>query len=190
MDFPAAWTILPAEEYALAAPRIDGDLTLELMAQVRHTGRILDHFRMACGGSKPLEVDVDFGAMLPMPAFKGWRLQAQFWPRDLLLRQNTFSSAWIDTVATIGMREVTILDQHGAIIPCTEVLRILDRPEDDEDENRGPDGSSFRWAVVAGEDSLLRLQMQSLPGQAVLISGKALLKGFSKNSFFYQCTHA
>ena len=134
MDFPAAWTILPAEEYALAAPRIDGDLTLELMAQVRHTGRILDHFRMACGGSKPLEVDVDFGAMLPMPAFKGWRLQAQFWPRDLLLRQNTFSSAWIDTVATIGMREVTILDQHGAIIPCTEVLRILDRPEDEDDD--------------------------------------------------------
>jgi hypothetical protein len=44
---------------------------------------------------------------MPFAEFKGW-------PRELAFRQNTFSFAWIDAVLTIGMREATILDQHGA----------------------------------------------------------------------------
>jgi hypothetical protein len=45
------------------------------------------------------------------------------------------------------------------------------------EEEGCPEGASFRWAVVAAEDNFLRMQLQSLPGQAVLLSGKALLKG-------------
>jgi hypothetical protein len=50
-------------------------------------------------------------ALMPLAEFKGWRIM------DLVFRQNTFSSAWIDAMLTIGMRKATILDQHGAGIP-------------------------------------------------------------------------
>jgi hypothetical protein len=80
----------------------------------------------------------------------------------------------IDAIVTIGMREVKTFDQNGAEIPQREVLRIMEAAAEEEG---CPEGASFRWAVVAAEDNFLRMQLQSLPGQAVLLSGKALLKG-------------
>jgi hypothetical protein len=52
-------------------------------------------------------------ALMPLAEFKGL-------PHDLVFRQNTFSLAWIDAVSTIGMREVTIMDQLGVGIPSGE----------------------------------------------------------------------
>ena len=116
MDFPPTWVVLPAEDYELATPRIEGELTAEVMAQVRRSGRILDHFKIVIGGSKQLEVDIDLHALMPLGDFKGWRMTGQFWPRDLAFRQNTFSTAWIDAIVTIGMREVKTFDHNGAEI--------------------------------------------------------------------------
>jgi hypothetical protein len=163
MDFPPTWVVLPAEDYKLATPRIEGELTAEVMAQVRRSDRILNHFKIIIGGSKQLEVDIDLHALMPLGDFKGWRMTGQFWPRDLAFRQNTFSTAWIDAIVT-----------NGAEIPQREVLRIVEATAEEEG---CPEGASFRWAVVAAEDNFLRMQLQSLPGQAVLLSGKALLKG-------------
>ena len=174
MDFPPTWVVLPAEDYELATPRIEGELTAEVMAQVRRSGRILDQFKIVIGGSKQLEVDIDLHALMPLGDFKGWRMTGQFWPRDLAFRQNTFSTAWIDAIVTIRMREVKTFYQNGAEIPQREVLRIVEAAAEEEG---CPEGASFRWAVVAAEDNFLRMQLQSLPGQAVLLSGKALLKG-------------
>ncbi len=52
MEFPADWVVLPMEEFATSAPNFQGDLTLELLAQLRGTGRILDNFRFALDGSE------------------------------------------------------------------------------------------------------------------------------------------
>jgi hypothetical protein len=55
MDFPHDWTVLAAEELETATPRVTGDVTIEVMAQLRPSGRILDNFRVALAGSKALE---------------------------------------------------------------------------------------------------------------------------------------
>ncbi len=47
MDFPHDWTVLEAEELETALPRVNGDFTMEVMAQLRPSGRILDNFRVA-----------------------------------------------------------------------------------------------------------------------------------------------
>ena len=65
-----------------------------------------------------------------------------------------------------------IRDREGAEINAVEVLRIIEDLDKD-----GPESASIRYAVVIGEDGKPRLQMQSLPGAAVLLTGKALLKG-------------
>ena len=172
MDFPPAWTVLTSEEYETATPRITGDVSMEICAQLRPSGRILDNFRVTLGGSKILEYEADLGQLIPIPFFKGWRVKGQCWARDVAIRANIFSSGWIDLAATVGMREMEVFDKDGAGIPPGEFLRILNELDEDE-----PNAASFRFAVVVGEDNKPRLQMQSLPASAVLLSGKALLKG-------------
>ena len=172
MDFPPIWIVLPAEEYETATPRITGEVTMELCAQLRPSGRILDHFRVALGGSRILEFEADLGQLIPVHQFKNWRVKGQMWPRDINIRPNVFSTGWVDLGASVAMKEMEVYDSSGAGIPAAEFLRILNDLDDDE-----PCAASYRFAVVVGEDNKPRIQIQSLPASAVLLSGKALLKG-------------
>jgi hypothetical protein len=149
MDFPPAWTVLTSEEYETATPRITGDVSMEICAQLRPSGRILDNFRVSLGGSKILEYEADLGQFIPIPFFKGWRVKGKCWARDVAIRANIFSSGWIDLAATVGMREMEVFDKDGASIPPGEFLRILNELNEDE-----PNAASFRFAVVVGEDNL------------------------------------
>jgi hypothetical protein len=38
MEFPVDWTVLPKENFNLAIPRIEGLLTMELLAELRPSG--------------------------------------------------------------------------------------------------------------------------------------------------------
>jgi hypothetical protein len=70
--FPSsAWTVLTTDEYETATPRITGDVTKEICAQLRPSGRILNNFRVALGGIKILEYKADLGQLIPIPFFKG-----------------------------------------------------------------------------------------------------------------------
>jgi hypothetical protein len=172
MDFPPEWTILHAQEYETATPRITGDITLQICAQLRPSGRILDHFRVALGGTRILDYEAELSHLIPVNTFKGWRIKGQARLTDIAIRANVFSSAWIDLSTTVAMREMEIFDKDGAQIPAGEFLRILEDLDDD-----GPSAASYRFAVIIGEDAKPRLQLQSLPASAVLLAGKALLKG-------------
>jgi hypothetical protein len=155
-----------------AAPRVNGDVTMEVLAQLRPSGRILDNFRVALAGSKALDFDADLFSLIPAAVFKGWRVKGQCWARDVAIRADVFLSGWIDLAATITMRELDVFDAEGAGIPAGEFLRIVNDLDKD-----GPCAASYRFAVVVGEDNKPRLQIQSLPASAVFLSGKALLKG-------------
>jgi hypothetical protein len=170
MEFPPTWMVF-LEEFETAQPRLEGVATMELLAQVRHTGRILGNFRVALGGEARLKVDVDLGAMVPVEVFAGWRFKTQFWLRDVRIRTNMTSSVWIDLGATLAAKDGSVFDDGGAEILEREVLRMLDElPES------GPVNAAFRWVVAVGEDSQMKLQLQSLPGSAALVAGKPTLR--------------
>jgi hypothetical protein len=95
MEFPPTLMVLLDEVFESAQPRLEGVATMELMAQVRHTGRILGNFRVALGGEARLKVDVDPGAMVPAEIFRGWRFKTQYWLRDIRIRTNMTSSVRI-----------------------------------------------------------------------------------------------
>jgi hypothetical protein len=58
MDFPSEnWVFNDWEDFDTASANVVGDFTLEVFAQLRNTGRILDNFRCVLGGSKHLEID-------------------------------------------------------------------------------------------------------------------------------------
>jgi hypothetical protein len=104
--------------------------------------------------------------MIPREALHGWRFRTQYWPRNIKIRTNMTTSVWIDLADTIAAKDGTVIDDNGAEIPGREVLRLLDELQED------PKSAAYRWVVAVGEDSLMKLQLQSLPGPAVLIAGK------------------
>jgi len=171
MEFPADWTVLPKADFELASPRIAGDLTMELHAELRPSGRILDAFRISLAGTKILAIEVELFKLLPVNTFKGWSFKAEFRPEDIVIRKNLTSSTWLDGTALIARREASLLDDSGSGIPSAEFLRYL------ADLDDLPDSFSLRWAVAAGEDGRMKLQLHSLPAGAVFITGKPLLKG-------------
>jgi hypothetical protein len=91
------------------------------------------------------------------------------------------SSVWVDLAATLAAKDGNVFDDGGTEIPVREVLRMLDELPAD-----GPNNAAFRWVVAVGEDNQMKLQLQSLPGSAVLVAGKPTLrqKVFSDPHFF------
>jgi hypothetical protein len=117
MEFPPDWDIRPQEDFELACTALatSGEPALvQLLAQLRPTGRILDNFRFSIGGSQILEAELDLGVMLPAEALHGYRLSFQYWPRDITIRRNMMSSTWQDVRNLVASNNATVLDPNGA----------------------------------------------------------------------------
>lgn len=172
MEFPHTWEVLQAELMETFTAPDSADITAQLLAQLRPTGRILDGFQLVLGGTRIQEAEVDLGALVPATAFSNYKLRFQFWPRDICIRRNMLSSSWIDAPAHICSNESAVFDETGAEVTPAEFMTRLDEGADYE-----PEGAAFRWAITVGEDGTLRLQLQGLPAAAVILSGRHQFKG-------------
>jgi hypothetical protein len=175
MEFLPDWNVEPYEDFDLAVATLansDDAVAIELLAQLRPTGRILDNFRFAVNSQEMLDVELDFHQLLPTDSIKGYKLRYQYWPRDINIRRNLTTSTWTDVLDLVASNNITILDQEGSGIPASEMRQILDELPDE-----GPEAAAIRWAVVVGEDGLLKLQLQSLPSDAATLNGRPLTKG-------------
>ncbi len=68
---------------------------MELMIQARLNGRLLDHFRIATGGSEILEAKFQLTDIISNAELEGEGVTAQFqfWGREANLRWNMTTSA-------------------------------------------------------------------------------------------------
>ncbi len=71
MDFPTDWVIDNIEDYTAAGPSYQGEVTVELLAQLRNTGHILDGFRFTLDGASPLEAVIDVHSIIPADLYRG-----------------------------------------------------------------------------------------------------------------------
>jgi hypothetical protein len=172
MEFPPAWIILPAEQFETAAAPDMAAYTMQLMAQLRSTGRILDGFQVRLGGTRILNAEVDMAALIPAATFKSWKLNFQFWPHDVAIRRNMVSSAWVDVASMVSANDAEVLDDQGQGVSNRSFLSRLADAADHE-----PDAASLCWAVTIGGDLMPKLQLQGLPAAAALLSGKHQFKG-------------
>jgi hypothetical protein len=86
MEFPQDWAVSPVEDFEAYLPPVQSsasDYIMELLAQLRPSSRILDHFRIALDGSAAISRELDLGQLIPTTTFKGHKLAFQFWPRDI-----------------------------------------------------------------------------------------------------------
>ena len=162
------WDYFPMENYITATPRDPGQLGMELLAQVRPNGRILDHYRVTLGGSRILDVSVALSSLLLVPRACNWSLRFQTWPRDVAIRRNMCTSLWLDVVGAISSRNATVMDEAEVLVPYESVVEML--------EQRGKQ-AAVRFAVVIGEDTKMQLQLHALPASADSLAGKPTFRG-------------
>jgi hypothetical protein len=174
MEFPATWVVLEITDYDTAMPAVPGEFVVELLAQLRNTGRILDGFRFALDGTKALEAYVNLDKILPVNKLKGLQALMQCWPRDVKIRRNMLSSSRTSITDSITSNEVDILDEDGGGVTAGAVMRILERLPGD-----GPVNASTRWAITAGSDGFLKLQLQGLPLVATVLNNSSTFKRYA-----------
>ena len=179
MEFPPSWTVQDADSYLSAVPTGSGDYYVEVFAQLRSTGRILDGFRLAVDGSKPLEICIDLQKVIPGNFYSGWQYTQQLWPRDIVFRQNMMTSTWSSITDTISSNDGEVLDGTGAGVSSSGFMRSLQQLPDD-----GPTNASTRWAVVIGSDGYLKLQWQGLPLVASVLNSRSVFKRYVRNLIF------
>ena len=169
MEFPTKELLFGSwEDFETAAPQDPGDIGMELLAQIRNNGRILDHSRIVLGGDKIQTVLIPMTRMYPLPSLNNWKFKFQFWPRDATIRRNMCSSIWVDATKIITTKEAVVVDAGGNTVPLESAVGVLKDAEV---------AASVRWAVVIGEDGRMRLQLQSLPASADALSGKPAFRG-------------
>jgi hypothetical protein len=172
MEFPPEWTLLPADQFATAQPRSAGELGMELLVQARPNGRMLDHFRVSLGGSRILDINTQMASLLASPRAKNWRLRMQIWPRDVEVRRNMTSSAWLDLEALVSTGECRVVTT-GEDSPDVEVARETVVAELKESGI----SAAIRFAVIIGGDQRLQLMLQGLPASADQLLGKPAFRG-------------
>jgi hypothetical protein len=176
MEFPRPpddWIVLEGHLFQQAEVRDAAGLGIELLAQLRGNGRIQDHCRIAVGGLEQLEVRIKLSEVFSdAGAMAGASILLQIWPRDIEIRRNLTTSAWMDVRALIERRDVIIEDQEGSYLTADEVCKQLDK-----DDKKREHGGSIRWAVAVASDGTLKLDCQALPGRAETVAGKPLLNG-------------
>ena len=166
MEFPPTWDVLPMQDFTTASTRNAGDLGMELLAQARPNGRVLDHYRVTLGGSKILDVSPPLAAMLLGPA--NLKFKYQIWPRDVEIRRNMTTGPWMDAMELLSTRKAAVTNEEGAILPHDHVVT---------DITAAGYAAAIRFAVVIGEDERMQLHLQCLPASAATLMGKPAFRG-------------
>ena len=74
---------------------------MELRAQVRPNGQIMDHFRLAVGGTQLLENSFITSELYANQAIPDMTIKWDVWPRDVKIRRNLSTLEWLDLTELI-----------------------------------------------------------------------------------------
>jgi hypothetical protein len=159
MEFPPEWNVFLLEDFEAVAAG------MELMAQMRPNGGLLDHVHVATGGAEILEAEIKLNNLFLISSLNSWKAKFQFWARDTAIRRNMTSSAWKDVYSMIHSHKIRIEEEGGEPVDMAEVVGELDC----QPASRS---AVIRHDVVIGEDQQMALELQSLPAFLATVNGK------------------
>ena len=173
MEFPPSnWDIFPAEEFTTAAPRVNSKCSVELMAIVRPNGRVMDHWRLATGGTKLLSITLELASIIPAAAaLPKCKITYQQWPADLAIRRNMTTSPWLDVMTLLAANELTAADEQDEVVESQTIIENLRALP-----NRSVISAAVRWAVCISEEQHLEVQLQCLPAPVTTLNSKPIFK--------------
>jgi hypothetical protein len=106
MEFPPDWVIHEAQDFEVTGPMEPGDLTAELMVQVRPNGRFLDNFRVAVGGAQFLQAEFTTATIFSNALLPATALVLHKRPIDIVIRKNLTTSDWLDVIGLLRSRDL------------------------------------------------------------------------------------
>ena len=161
-----------AEQFETARARLAGDAVMEVMLQMRPNSRCLDHYCIALDGTV-LETQVNATSVFRAPVLAKYRLMYQAWPRDLKIRRNMTTTAWVDSYLAIAANNILVsTEEKGDAVPPEEIKNAFTNIKE-----MGLKSGSTRYAVVAGPDGRMWLEHQALPGTAEALTSKPTFAG-------------
>jgi hypothetical protein len=111
-EFPA-WMldVFSMEEHPTAIARSPGKAGIEVMAQGRANGKLIDHFKVTVNGSENLNVNFPLSALFSVADLPDWRVQWDIWPRDIPISGGTCAAAagWTSTAGSSPTRCSTLM---------------------------------------------------------------------------------
>jgi hypothetical protein len=174
MEFPPpGWELYQAKDFNTDIPHIEGDHVMELKAQARPNGRVVDHWRVGIGGAKILEANIRLKEICKSSAIAPYRLVFQAWPRDVNIRRNMTSSPWLDGMELLERREYAIW-KDGEKVTIKEDVMLGDL---EKEVDQAKKSFSIRFAVGVADDKTLRLELQGLPATESTLKGKPAFVG-------------
>ena len=172
MEFPGDWTILDIEDFETASsPRDPGALGVDVLVQLRNSGRAMDDFRVLVGGSQRLKVGFEASSVFPTTTVPDWIISLKCWPWDISLRKNMVSSEWMDVINMVAANDLVVTDADGN--ECNEQLVAFFNKQGGKTSYE----ASLRWAIGVGPDKKLELSLQCLPATSTYLAGKPTLQG-------------
>ena len=176
MEYPPTdWPCLNNEDFELAVTRTPGVLGVEVMTQARVNGRIIDHFRVALGGSEILRVRFSTRDIFLVENTPAVQLKHEIWPRDINIRRNMSTSEWLDVTTLLSSNDICVSPDGPADVEIPEGNEALLAAMDGQP--KALVSASIRWAVCAGIDGRMELVLQSFPATAAILSGKPAFRG-------------
>jgi hypothetical protein len=169
---PETYDVSEANQFETARARLAGDAVMEVMLQMRPSGRCLDHYRIALDGTV-LETQVVATSVFRAHVLAKYRLTFQAWPRDLKVRRNMKTTAWVDSFLAISANNIQVsTDDKGDAVPPEEIKSVFAFIKE-----MSMKSASTRYAVVAGPDGRMWLGHQALPGTAEALTSKPTFAG-------------
>ena len=100
---------------------------MELLAQVRPNGRILDHYRVSLCKRQPYPIDVNcrLAELLLCPTTAELRFKYSVWPRDVDIKKNMSTSAWSDVYDLLASKRASVTDEENQLIPSDRLLQEI-----------------------------------------------------------------
>jgi len=172
MEFPGDWTVLGEADFEIAAARDPGALGMDVMAQVRDNGRVVDHMRVVLGGNRPIKARFHTKDIFPVANIPDRAVSWEVWPRDITIRRNMTTSEWFDVINMVAANDVLVSLGDAPNGGNEELIAFLNGLTGKRNY-----GASIRWAVCVGVDKKMELVLQGLPATAAFVSGKPTLRG-------------
>jgi len=175
MEFPCEWSVFPDVDFDNASPRGHGKMVMELFIQARPNGRLLDHFRVATGGSEILTATFKVTDLIDNENLHGLHARLQIWGRDLQLRRNMTTSAWLDFYDLVKSNEMQIFTVNGGKeknVKADVLIKILDGVSDTRFKS-----AVLRFCAAVGLDFKMEMELQGLPISLGAVSGKPSFLG-------------
>jgi hypothetical protein len=94
---PDEWTIRPKEEFEqYRIPDVADKLEGALLLYVDRSGYVCGKSKFVLDGRAVIDVELPASELMMCGGSSGYKLAWQVWPRDIRIRSNATTSAWID----------------------------------------------------------------------------------------------